>query len=438
MSWPAWIILNVLPIPVSSSPLGKEFITAFMQNGFPQRFKGDFKLLITGSVQSTYVTIFMKQPALSVTVIANAGETLSVKIPPEAEMVGSNIFDNTLTIRATNDISIVSLSYKPHSAGTTIVYPMESLGTEYYVITPNVGTDRYREFAIISWTEPTSVEVYLKGPVIFQGKSYLRGSKLTISLQPYQAAQFQGQVDLSGTKIVSQKPVAVYSGHTCISRQIQCDHVLEQLLPVTSWGTKFIVPSLPFNTEYDMVYVSASQNTRVDVQSGQIKNSRVLQAARVGFYGIQGTTAMSISASSGIQVMFFSDGGTFGNLKYDPFFMAIPDVSSYCLAYNTYSSDQFENYALIIAKSSETSGITVDSRPLHTLQWHVVPATDYSWTAHSLGQTQSTIHRIEHPSSPFGLLSVGIANGKACGSPAVCANGKRKLCLPFFITLSTS
>ncbi|XP_039181591.1 IgGFc-binding protein-like [Crotalus tigris] len=422
LSWPAWIILNVLPIPVSSSPLGKEFITAFMQNGFPQRFKGDFKLLITGSVQSTYVTIFMKQPALRVTVIANAGETLSVKIPPEAEMVGSNIFDNTLTIRATNDISIVSLSYKPHSAGTTIVYPMESLGTEYYVITPNVGTDRYREFAIISWTEPTSVEVYLKGPVTFQGKSYLRGSKLTISLQPYQAAQFQGQVDLSGTKIVSQKPVAVYSGHTCISRQIQCDHVLEQLLPVTSWGTKFIVPSLPFNTEYDMVYVSASQNTRVDVQSGQIKNSRVLQAARVGFYGIQGTTAMSISASSGIQVMFFSDGGTFGNLKYDPFFMAIPDVSSYCLAYNTYSSDQFENYALMIAKSSETSGITVDSRPLHTLQWHVVPATDYSWTAHSLGQTQSTIHRIEHSSSPFGLLSVGIANGKACGSPAVCVN----------------
>ncbi|XP_026558170.1 IgGFc-binding protein-like isoform X2 [Pseudonaja textilis] len=423
LSWPAWIMLNVLPmIPVSSSPLGKEFLTAFMQNGFPPRFKGEFKLLITGSVQSTPVTIIMKQPALRVTVIANAGETLSVKIPPEVEMVGSNIFDNTLTIRADHDISIVSLSYKPHSTGSTIVYPMESLGTEYYVMTPNVGTDRYREFAILSWAEPTSIDVYLKGPVTFQGKSYLRGRKLTISLQPYQAAQFQGQVDLSGTKIISQKPVAVYSGHTCVSRQIQCDHVLEQLLPVTSWGMKFIVPSLPFNTEYDIVYVSVSQGTRVDVQNGQIKNTRTLQAAQVAFYGIQGTSALSISASSGIQVMFFSDGGTFGNLKYDPFFMAIPDISSYCLAYNIYSSDQFENYALIIAKSSETSGLTVDGRPLRSLQWRVVSGTDYSWTAHSLGQKQNTIYKIDHPSSPFGLLSVGIANGKACGSPAVCAN----------------
>ncbi|KAM6428807.1 IgGFc-binding protein-like [Liasis olivaceus] len=421
LSWPAWIMLNVLPIPVSSSSLGKEFVTAFMQNGFPQRFQGNFKLLITGSVQSTSVTISMKQPTLRVTVIVNTGEIMSVKIPPEAEMVGSNIFDNTLIIRANNDISILSLSDKPHSTDTTIVYPITSLGTEYYVITPNVGTDQYRQFAIVGWAEPTTIDVYLKGHVTFRGKNYLRGSKLTISLQPYQAAQFQGQVDLSGTKIVSQKPVAVYSGHTCVSRQVQCDHVLEQLLPVSSWGTKFIVPSLPFSTEYDIVYVSASQNTRVDVQAGQSKNVKDLYAARVAYFGIQGTTAMSITASSGIQVMFFNDGGTFGNLKYDPFFMAIPDISSYCLAYHIYGDNQFENYALIIAKSSEISGITGNKGPLQGLQWNQVSGTDYSWTSHHLDR-RHIIYTIEHPSSPFGVLSVGIGNGKAYGSPAVCAS----------------
>ncbi|XP_053123550.1 IgGFc-binding protein-like [Hemicordylus capensis] len=426
LSGPAWVMLNMLPVTVSSSPLGREFVTAFMQNGLPRMFQGDLKLFITGYAPATSITVSMKRPALRVVVNVNAGETLSIKIPPEAEMVGSGIFDNTLIVRADKDISILSLNYKSHTADTTIVYPVTSLGTEYYVITPTVGTDRYREVAIVAWEEPTSVEVHLKGPVTFQGKAYLRGSSVTIALRPYQAVQLQSQMDLSGTKIVSQKPVAVYSGHTCVSRQVQCDHVSEQLLPVSSWGSNFIIPSLPFNMEYDIVYVSTSQRTHVNSQTGQSKSSRDLSAARAVLYGIQGTTALSLSASSGIQVTFFSDGGTHGNLRYDPFFMAIPDISSYCQAYYIYGHEHFENYALIVAKTSETTGITLDKRPLSKLQWSLVPGTEYSWAAHSLGH-RYVVHTVEHPSSPFGLLSVGIGNEKAYGSPAVCASDPCKL-----------
>ncbi|XP_062996672.1 IgGFc-binding protein-like [Elgaria multicarinata webbii] len=421
LNGPAWVMFNVLPMTVSSSPLGKEFVTVFMQNGLQRSSQGDFKLLITGYTADTSITISMKRPALRVRVKANAGETLSVKIPSEAEMSGSSIFDHTLTVRADKDISILSLSYKPNTADTSVVYPVASLGTEYYVITPNVGTDNYREVAIISWEEPTTVDIYLKGTITFQGKVYHRGDQMTITLQPYQAVQLQSPVDLSGTKIVSQKPVAVYSGHTCVSRQIRCDHVFEQLLPVSSWGTHFIIPSLPFNMDYDIVYVSTSQRTQVDSQTGQSKTRRDLQPSRVVLYGIQGTSAMFLSASSGIQVMFFNDGGTHGNLRYDPFFMTIPDISSYCQAYFIYGHDHFENYALIIAKSSETSGINLDQTPLHGLQWHQVAGTEYSWASHSLGQG-NTVHTIEHPTSRFGLLSVGIGNEKAYGSPAVCAN----------------
>ncbi|KAF7242404.1 IgGFc-binding protein, partial [Varanus komodoensis] len=421
LSGPLWVMFNMFPIIVSSSSVGKEFVTGFMQNGLPRMFQGDLKLLITGYSPDTSVTITMKRPALRVRAKVGAGETLSVKIPSEAEMVGSGIFDSTLTVRADKDITIVSVNYKPHTADTSIVYPIERLGTEYYVVTPNVGTDRYREVAIISWEEPTLVDIYLKGMATFQGKVYHRGSQLTITLQPYQAVQLQSHVDISGTKIVSQKPVAVYSGHTCVSRQVQCDHVFEQLLPVSSWGTHFIIPSLPFSMEYDIVYVSTSQKTQVDSQMGQRRTRQNLQAARATLFGIQGTTAMSLSATSGIQVMFFSDGGTSGNLRYDPFFMAIPDISSYCRAYYIYGHNHFENYALVIAKTSETSGITLDKRPLHGLQWKLVPGTEYSWASHSLGQGY-TVHTIEHPNSPFGLLNVGIGNEKSYGSPAVCAS----------------
>ncbi|XP_075763605.1 IgGFc-binding protein-like isoform X2 [Pelodiscus sinensis] len=424
-----WGMFN-LPLPVASgeipgssppSLLGREFITAFMQNDLQPTLSSDFRLLITAYDPATLITISMKKPALRKSVQASAGQTVTVKIPPYAEMTGSTVFDNTVVVRADSDISVLSFNSKSNSADTTPVYPVHSLGTEYYVITPTVGTDRYREFAIVAWEGPTTVEVYLKGAVIFQGKTHARGSKLTIKLEEHQAAQLQSPVDVSGTRIVSQKPVAVYVGHTCVTRATQCDHVSEQLLPVSSWGTSFIVPSLSSERQHDFLYVATSQTTQVEVQSGRSKISRALTAEQVMLYGIPSSTALLFSANARVQLMFFSNGGTKGNIRYDPFFMAIPAISSYCQSYHIYGFDDFENYALIIAKTSESAGVTIDKRPLHNVLWKPLLGTEYSWAEYSLGKG-SQAHSMEHASSPFGLLSVGIGNQKAFGSPAICAS----------------
>ncbi|TFJ95920.1 molecular chaperone DnaJ [Platysternon megacephalum] len=410
-------------IPGSSPPslLGREFVTAFMQNGLQQTLNSDFRLLITGYAPATLITISIKKPALRVPVQVNAGQTATVIIPPHAEMVGAKIFDNTVVVRADNDVSVLSLNSKPNSADTTPVYPVQSLGTEYYIVTPTMGTDRYGEVAIVAWEGPTTVDVHLKGAVIFQGKTHLGGSRLTIKLEANQAVQLQSPGDISGTKIISQKPVAVYVGHTCVTRSNQCDHVSEQLLPVSSWGTTFIVPPVSFEMQSDIIYVSTSQATEVEVQVGMIKRSMGLLAENTVQYKIPSSNALYFSASAGIQVIFFCDGGTKGNIRYDPFFMAIPAISSYCQSYHIYGHNEFENYALIIAKTSESAGVTVDRRPLRNVLWRPVPGTEYSWAEYSLGKGFQ-VRNVEHASSPFGLLSVGIGNQKAYGSPAICAS----------------
>ncbi|XP_027690223.2 IgGFc-binding protein [Chelonia mydas] len=409
---------------LGSSPprlLGREFITAFMQNGLQQTLNSDFQLLITGYAPTTSITISMKKPALRVSLQVNAGQTATVIIPPNAEMVGAKVFDNTVVVQADYDVSVLSLNSKPNSADTTPVYPVQSLGMEYYVVTPTMRMDRYGEVAIVAWEGPTTVDVYLKGAVIFQGKTHLGGSRLTIKLEANQAVQLQSPVDISGTKIISQKPVAVYVGHTCVTRSIQCDHVSEQLLPVSNWGTTFIVPPLSFEMQSDIVYVSTSQATEVEVQVGMSKSSRELLAAKAVQYRIPSSNALYFSASAGIQVIFFCDGGTKGNIRYNPFFMAIPAVSSYCQSYHIYGLKEFENYALIIAKTSESAGVTVNKRPLRNVLWRPVAGTEYSWAEYSLGKGFQ-VHNVEHASSPFGLLSVGIGNQKAYGSPAICAS----------------
>ncbi|XP_006036205.3 IgGFc-binding protein-like isoform X1 [Alligator sinensis] len=391
-----------------------------MQNGLHQTLNSDFKLFITGHSPAAAIAISMKSPGLRIAAQVRLAQTIHVKIPPQAEMVGSKSFENAVVVRADGDISMFAVNEKPDSVDATVIYPVSSLGTEYYVVTPTVGTDRYGEFVVVAWDEPTSVDIHLKGAVTFEGRMHPRNSMLTLHLQAFQAAQLQSPVDISGTRIVAQKPVAVYSGHTCVTRYVHCDHVAEQLLPVSSWGTRFIVPPLPFETQSDIVYISTSQKTLVESQHGGLRSHRGLPGGRATLYGIQASTALSLSANAGIQVTFFCDGGVKGSVAYDPFFMAIPDISSYCQSYHIFGQENFENYALFMVRTAETAGLMLDKRPLRNLPWKPVPGTEYSWADYNLGRKFS-IHNVEHATSPFGLLSVGIANQKAYGAPAICA-----------------
>lgn len=417
---------GLYPLGGAAAPphhLGEDFVVAFMQNGLQQTLNSDFKLLITGYSPFTSVTISMKKPGLRMTVQATVGQTILVKIPPQAEMVGSKVFDNTVTVRANNAISLVMVNEKPTSVDSAVVYPAHSWGTEYHVVTPNVGTDRYGEFVVAAWDEPTAVDVHLKATVTYQGRSYPRGSVLSISLEPFQAAQLQSPADMSGTRIVAQKPVAVFTGHTCLARFTHCDHLVEQLQPVANWGTAFIVPPLPFEAQSDIVYVTTSQPTRVESQHGVTKTVRELRPGRSTLYGLQAFNALYLDADAGIQVVFFADGGNKGAVSYDPFFMTIPAVSAYCRSYNVFALEGYDNYALLIAKTAATSGVRLNKEPLRNVVWKAVPGTDYSWAGQSLG-SQFAVHTVEDEKSPFGVLSVGIREEKAYGSPAVCDSGE--------------
>lgn len=415
-----WVALHFPNIAVSAPHhLGKEFVVSFMQNGLQQTLNSDFKLLIRGYSPFTSITISMKKPGLRMTVQVTTGQTVLVKIPPQAEMVGSKTFENAVVVKANNPISLVAINEKPTSVDSTVVYPLHSWGTEYQIVTPNVGTDRYGEFTVVAWDEPTTVEVHLKATVTYQGQSYPRGSVLPIQLKPFQAAQLQSPADMSGTRVVAQKPVAVFTGHTCLARLTQCDHLVEQLQPVSSWGNTFIVPPLPFDTQSDIVYVSTSQSTHVESQHGMSRSARNLRAGRSTLYGLQAPNTLYLSANAGIQVIAFGDGGNKDSITYDPFFMTIPDVSSYCLSHNVFALEGYENYILLIVKTSEVAGIMLNKMPLGNTMWVPIPGTEYSWARQSLG-SQFAVHTVEHKTSPFGALSMGIREQKSYGLLAVC------------------
>ena len=98
------------------------------------------------------------------------------------------------------------------------------------------------------------------------------GQSITIQLQYLETLLLKpvtALADLTGTKVESNKPISVYSGHTCgniPTNQHFCDFIGEQLPPVASWGNEFLVQSFynrPFG--YSLKLIGSRNNTSVSI-----------------------------------------------------------------------------------------------------------------------------------------------------------------------------
>ncbi|CAI5781335.1 IgGFc-binding protein-like [Podarcis lilfordi] len=332
---------------------GKEFVTCYLQNYLASQHSPRLELLITGYHPATTVKVTVNKSSFQKTVLVYEKQTVSVVVPASSELTGNNIFDGVVRIQADKDILVFSYNYKLTSSAATVVYPVHQLGTQYYVVTPEGHlSNTFKEFAVVAYQFPTQVTIHLKGAVTFQGKVYAAGSRLVVDLKAFQAIQLQSSVDLSGSKVESDSPVAVLSGHSCAIQFSECDHVVEQLLPVSSWGTTFIVPPLSFQPRIDIVYVIASQNTLIQYQSGVNQGSRRAVAGEIMRFEKQPSQVLSFSADVGIQVLFFYTGTNNGNCQYDPFLINVPALTSYCTSYHIDGIRDFDNFAVIMAKTS--------------------------------------------------------------------------------------
>ena len=165
----------------------------------------------------------------------------------------------------------------------------------------------------------------------------------TITIQKYQTLYLQVQGgDISGTRIITNKPVSVFSGHECAEVPVNsyaCDMLIEQLPPTYTWGTEVV--TIPLATRAnDMIKIIASQHsttvsvTYTDYVNGSVTpistfslNSGQFKELTVGDYAM-------IKSNHPIAVFQISRSGyTDNNLKSDPFMLMVPSRKQYLNSY---------------------------------------------------------------------------------------------------------
>ncbi|KAI5087282.1 IgGFc-binding protein-like [Silurus meridionalis] len=407
----------------AAGPAGKEFGMSFMQNykpGGPARFIVEVSSP-PSSLLSTKVKVTALGKVFETTLQPGSGETF--QLPDEVEMIGSAKNKQTVWVEADQDILVLTLNYKLYTADTSVIYPVQEWGTEYYIYTPLMGPpDQFKEFSITNQGVQNTVEIQLNGMVTFEGQQYPQGSKLVIDLEPFESALIQSKEDLTGSKVSAKQPVAVFTGHSCTWYFTDGNHVYEQLLPVSSWGKEFVVATLAYSNpvnRFDSIIIQASENTGIQITSRDETNSKELVAGETLYINLPYPNSLYLSADKGVQVLYEFNGGINQNGQTnDPFLITVLSTDRFSTSYTMESQLNFTNEAIIIAQAKDLGKLTLDENPLpNDLQWSQVGESEYSWTQISYNEGPG-FHQVSHPDSPFALYSFGASKYNGYGSPA--------------------
>jgi len=166
----------------------------------------------------------------------------------------------------------------------------------------------------------------------------------TITINQHQTVCLQVRNrDISGTRIVADKPISVFSGHECAIIPINscpCDMVIEQLPPVDTWGTTIVTIPLRTRSGGDLVKVIAAYDfTTVNITQTDLNNSTVINFSiftlNAGQYReilISNYTLMQ--SDRPIEVFQFSRSWLTDSVRVsDPFMIYVPPVEQYRNSY---------------------------------------------------------------------------------------------------------
>ena len=276
---------------------GNDFWVTFMRNGgtfdpsISPSIKFELKIAVSARQNTrVYFEIEGSQP-ISRDIIAGQThiEDLSAMFPQiylmQSEVAGMYKGVHVYTDESNKSFSCFNYSRYGEagvsSRDATLVIPTKYMGKEYYVQT--YYEDAYSsQFAIVATEDNTVVHITpayqtLTGQpagVTYQVTLLHAGDAYMVASASHQENNVN--VDLSGSQICADKPIAVFNGNQETSipfhESNSVDYLSEQILPITQWGTDFYL-ALMGNTNLNyFILTAAYDNTHITINTYSVND----------------------------------------------------------------------------------------------------------------------------------------------------------------------
>lgn len=363
------------PTTFGPDNLGTEFYLAFPANWEFNASRKYVRFYISSGVATKVDIYALGQFKGSITTIPNDIVTFDLSnlegqifvrndqapLPDDQVYVGKAV-----RIVAEDPIIVYGMNRTDFTSDGFLALPINALGKEYIVASAASVQATTQElpsqYMVVAPYDNTVVTVV--NPMDTPNNREGIASTFTMNKGDVYSAMSVGfSGDLSGARIQANKPIGVLAGQNCTYLPTfefpACDHIVEMLTPVETWGTFY--HSLPFQerTKGDTYRIFAGEpNADIFVNGTQIATiSRAGGGSGLGWieYRPDDRRPMEISSDKRIFVAQYNNSQTYDNsTSTDPFFMILTPVEQFQtdLIFTTPGADFPKNYINLICDSA--------------------------------------------------------------------------------------
>jgi len=258
-------------------------------------------------------------------------ETKTIKAGTLASFIikpGLNMLKGTgkkaSAFKLTSTVPVAAYQFSPlnkaenRSSDASLLLARPALGKLYYVMSaPVADSEDFSYVTVVGVQKGTKVTITPSTATLAGGgiPALKEGQKHSVTLGERDVLQLATNTkfaDMTGTRVESDKPVAVFGGHTCANLPISkdyCDHIQEQMFPVQTWGREYLavkfMPRGKLSEEDWWRVMAASDDTKVTISSPAVTpNEKTLKAGE--YFQINTAESFVIKADKAISVGHYS------------------------------------------------------------------------------------------------------------------------------------
>ena len=274
--------------------------------------------------------------------IVSAGDEVIFNLPNNVEVSsydGQN--KGIYLITSSRNITVIGQSFDRGTGDTFFVLPITELDdvyTYYGISVPRashlgilnssilvVGT-KNNTMMYLTTTQPVNVSFGTSSVHLIPGRQH------SLVINRLQTIYIGSLDDLSGTKIVTDRPVSVFSGHECGNvphNVLYCNYLIEQIPPTALWGKIYYTAPLAGKKSYTIKIIAAFDSTIVNMYCNTTIKLFAIDKGNYFNATLQRKEYCAIYSNKKILVVQLSHGGT-EDAKYgDPMMTLVPAKNQY-------------------------------------------------------------------------------------------------------------
>ena len=341
------------------------------------------KNLHISTQESTSVTVTVRINGGSVlhtttTVMPNTGKKIVLPYDTQVDDVTQRNYGINVTAQNGKSIRVAVENYAQYTSDSylilpTLEYPV--MNYTYYAVSTG-GPGSIKSMAIIVATKDNTMvtitptqPITVPSDLVPGGTTVSSGNSVSFTLNSLKtfAVIANNYQDITGTKVFTNKPIALFTGHECGNVPTGvccCDVLMEQVTPTVNWGKSFIFATLRGQAAGTYVKVLGHE-------SGTTFNIRCSNGFN-NYYSLTGSPKVvterlqydnlicSLTANKPIFVVLLCPSQQHGSTQGDPFMMIVPPTEQFStnVTFPGYGDRFTQNYVNIAVLGTQVpSGV---------------------------------------------------------------------------------